>query len=266
MTVKTLYDLPEDEYHGIAGHYGMSSLLDFETKGPRAFRDLHHEPVEQDDSKPSDALRLGRAYHCYILEGEEAFEDRFMVGGPKGDDGKPLAPQSKAYREWKANIGGNYVTDAEMGLITRMYDAVMNDPTSGPLLDDTMIPEVSLREARMGWTLQARMDGLTSRHIIELKGCADINRFHFDFKTFGYDRKAAAYIDLANRAGLKQEYIIIAVEKTAFPRVACFRVGSSTLMRCTALNNELFRNVTHCIQTDDWPVVLEPRPITTIGE
>jgi len=257
--VDIIHNLPAEDYYGKPLHFGMSQLLDFDKLGPRAFHDLHHEPVEPANDDDAPALRLGRAYHTYILEGQEEFENGWIVV-----DKKPQAG-SKYYDEWKEMVQNNWFTRDEMDLILRMHDALINNPLAASILDG-IEPEVTLREEKIGWTFQCRLDGLTESNIIELKGCADIDRFRYDFKTYGYDRKAAAYIDMCRKAGLAQEYIIVCVEKTQFPRVQCFRVGESTLARCSTLNEQLFRDVTTAINLDEWPRELVHRPITTLGE
>jgi hypothetical protein len=257
--IDIIHNLPAEDYYGKPLHYGMSQLLDFEKWGPLAFRDLHHEPVEPANDDDAPALRLGRAYHTYILEGQEEFENGWIVVNKKPKAG------SKAYDEWKEMVQNNWVTRDEMDLILRMHDALINNPLAASILDG-IEPEVTLREEKIGWTFQSRLDGLSETYIVELKGCGDIDRFRYDFHKYSYDRKAAAYIDMCRKAGLAQEYIIVCVEKTQFPRVQCFRVGESTLAKCSTLNEQLFRDVTTAINLDEWPRELVYRPITTLGE
>jgi len=52
-----------------------------------------------DEDRP--AYLVGRAAHKLILEGIEAFEGAYAVGGPiNPNSGRPYGPRTKAYAEW----------------------------------------------------------------------------------------------------------------------------------------------------------------------
>ncbi len=55
--------------------------------------------------KDSSAYAFGRAFHCWFLEGEAAFHQRYVVSeGPINEKTlKPYGRDTKAFQEWMAD-------------------------------------------------------------------------------------------------------------------------------------------------------------------
>ncbi|NLE57458.1 MAG: hypothetical protein GX616_03800, partial [Planctomycetes bacterium] len=89
---------PADEYHAKAGEYLSShQLLDF-MACPWLYRKKQLGLIVDTDSP---ALLLGRATHVRILEGRDAYETQFAIGGPINPrTGKPFGSTTKAFAEW----------------------------------------------------------------------------------------------------------------------------------------------------------------------
>ena len=264
MTVLVLRALPANEYYGQDHHFGMSQLLDFEKNGPQFFM-RNYVPYAPSPSE-SPAFRFGRAAHCYILEGEEAFADEWVVseGPTNAKTDKPFGPDTKVYAEWKKSIGKPVLPPEEMDTIEAMRDHLLADSITGPILRDIKDSEVTLREERIGWWSQCRLDAVTTDHIVEFKTTSDLEGFERDFWRYQYDRKAAFYADMANRGGYQQAYTIIACEKSMTPRVRAFTVDPSVLIEGTYKNEQLFSAVTKCLNEDSWPLQYRTYPIKTI--
>jgi len=264
MSVEVVFDLPPEWYYRQPMTFGMSQMLDFEKHGPAYFAE-QYVPYRESDEKDSTALRFGRAAHCLLLEGESVFADQFEVGGPINEKtGKVYGATSDPYKKWVAKCGGNYVTAQEYDMIRHMGEALRANEVSAPYLDSITDVEVTFREEMIGWGAQCRFDAIGDNNLFELKTCADLDRFKWDFKNYKYDRKAAFYVDMARRAGYDREYIIIAVEKHTHPRIQCFRVAPETITNGIMLNEQLKARITHCINTDEWPLQDAVRPIETL--
>ena len=70
---------PAEEYHAKAGEYLSShQLLDF-MACPWLYRKKQLGLIKDEDTP---ALLIGRATHCRILEGRDAYEAQFAIGGP----------------------------------------------------------------------------------------------------------------------------------------------------------------------------------------
>ena len=101
MNTDRLLSIPADEYHAASrsGRYMSSHLLADFRESPELYRRKTNGEIAESESP---ALALGRAAHCFILEGREAFDGQFLVAdGPVNQKtGEPFGKATKAYAEW----------------------------------------------------------------------------------------------------------------------------------------------------------------------
>ena len=89
---------PAAQYHAKADRYLSShQLLDF-IRCPWLHRKKSVGLIEDSDSA---SYLIGRAAHTRILEGRDAYEAAFALGGPINEKtGKPFGAGTKAFAEW----------------------------------------------------------------------------------------------------------------------------------------------------------------------
>ena len=119
------FGMPEDDYHAIQAlsASGMKSLavhpMEFWARS-------WMNPLREDED--SDAKALGRAYHCRIVEGAEAFARRFAATFPGNDDALDSMDDFKdELRARGLKVGGS-----KADLIARLREAGY----AGPILEE----------------------------------------------------------------------------------------------------------------------------------
>jgi len=103
---------PADEYHARAGEYLSShQLLDF-IACPWLYRKKQLGLIDEPESS---AYLLGRAAHCRILEGRDAYEAQFAIGGPINPrTKKPFGKETKAFRDWCEGKPGVHASNTKL--------------------------------------------------------------------------------------------------------------------------------------------------------
>lgn len=213
-----------------------------------------------DDVARPDALRFGSAFHALLLEGDDAFRDRYPVVAPPINQktGEPYGKTTKAYIGHYAMYREHYVTPDEELMMLRMHDAFWSDSTSCEvavrLLTETPnAVEAVFRQEIEGVMCQIKCDMLTSSAIVDLKTCADISRFERDAFAYGYPTQLAFYRDMIERVtGVRLPVYIIAVEKSECPVSGIWKVDEELLDDETVLNHAALREVKRCRETGSW--------------
>jgi len=148
---------PAEEYHAQAGEYLSSHhLLDF-IKCPWLHRKKTLGLIEDKDSP---AYLVGRAAHVRILEGRDAYEAGFALGGPiNPKTGKPFGSTTKTFAEWAIAQGKPVLSHEQVELIEQMASGVaMNSEAVDLLLYGRS--EGVVRAEYCGAACQARIDWL----------------------------------------------------------------------------------------------------------
>ena len=163
---------PADHYHAQADRYLSShQLLDF-IKCPWLHRKKTIGLIEESESA---SYLIGRAAHTRILEGPDALESDFALGGPINEKtGKPFGASTKAFAEWAAIQGKPVLSHDQVDLIEQMAAGVdMNDEAVALLLYGRA--EGVLRAEYCGTPCQIRIDWTNpGRGIVDLKTCDDL--------------------------------------------------------------------------------------------
>lgn len=205
---------PAEAYHAKAGHYLSSHLLADFRKCPL----LYHRRVSGlvAEHREPPAYLIGRAAHALILEGQQAFDDQFVVGGPiNPKTGLPFGPYTKAFGDWQRAHGKTILTDEQHLTVVRMADAVREHQRAAQLLSEGE-PEGVVRAEYCHHPCQIRVDWFDAHQgIVDLKTCDDLTWFEADARRYGYAHQLAFYrAVLAQVIGLWMPVHLIAVEKS----------------------------------------------------
>ena len=158
---------PADEYHRKADRYLSShQLLEF-MACPWLYRKKQLGLIVDQDTP---ALLLGRAAHARILEGRDAYEAQFALGGPiNPKTNKPFGSTTKAFAEWAETQGKPVLSHENVDLIEQMASGVaMNSEAVDLLLYGRS--EGVLRTQYCDTPCQIRLDWVhPHRGIVDLK-------------------------------------------------------------------------------------------------
>jgi len=191
LDIRQLITEPADEYHAKAGEYLSShQLLDFMVC-PWLYRKKRLGLIPDSDTP---ALLVGRATHVRILEGRDAYESQFAIGGPINPrTNKPFGSATKAFAEWADAQGKPVLSHENVELIEQMAAGVaMNDEAVDLLLYGRS--EGVARAVYCGVPSQIRIDWLhPHRGIVDLKTTADLTWFENEAKRRRYHNQVAFY-------------------------------------------------------------------------
>lgn len=214
-----------------------------------------------DEDRP--AYVVGRAAHALILEGMEAFERAYIVGGPVNPKtGQPYGTRTKAYADWAAAQDKAVLTDDQYDLITNLAASVEAHPVAVELLADG-IPEGVVRVDYCGLRCQGRLDFFNpERGIIDLKSCDDLGWFEADARRYGYAHQLAFYRSLIRQAtGAEAPVHVIAVEKKEPFRCGVWLMDGQTLAVTERENEAAVERLKACETSGVWPTGYEERRV-----
>ena len=248
---------PADEYHAKAAEYLSSHpLIDFMIC-PWLYRKKQLGLIEDVDTP---ALLVGRGVHCRILEGRDAYETQFALGGPiNKTTGRPYGKDTNAFRDWCKAQGKPGIHHDDLALIENVASGVaMNDEAVDLLLYGRS--EGVVRAEYCGTPCQIRIDWVhPHRGIVDFKTCDDLTWFEADARRYGYHRQMAFYrAVLAQVIGGQMVPVhLIAVEKKEPFRCGVWRVSDDTLAIAQRENEAAIRRLLVCRQEDQWPTGYE---------
>ena len=218
------FNEPIDEYHK-SGALSSTHLRCF-IESKNKFLNLLNNPL----SKSGDALDLGSALHCMVLEFEE-FNRRYAIC-PEVDR------RTKEGKEIWENFSMN--NDHKMLLKKEQYDTckimsanIYDSTIAKDLLKNSAKEECARVKLSNGLTIQCRPDAHKKNNIIDIKTCQDVKDFKWDIKKHGYDIQAAFYYFILNslypETYGQSNFYFIAVDKTAINEVKVFGIDNNTL-------------------------------------
>jgi hypothetical protein len=247
---------PAEEYHAKAGEYLSSHhLLDF-MACPWLYRKKQLGLVRDEDAP---ALLLGRATHVRILEGRDAYESQFAIGGPINPrTGKPFGSNTKAFAEWAEVQGKPVLSHEQVELIEQMAAGVaMNDEAVDLLLYGRA--EGVIRTTYCDTPCQVRLDWVhPHRGIVDLKTTADLTWFENEIRRRRYHNQVAFYqAVLAQVIGQLVPVYLIAAEKVEPFRCGVWRVSDGTLAIARQENEEAIRRLRRAWEIDAFPTGYE---------
>jgi len=245
------------EYHAKADRFLSShQLLDF-IKCPWLHRKKAIGLIEDQDSP---AYLVGRAAHVRVLEGRNAYEAAFALGGPiNPKTGKPFGAGTKAFSEWAEVQGKPVLSHDQVELVEQMASGVsMNDEAVDLLLYGRS--EGVLRTEYCGMPCQIRIDWMhPHRGIVDFKTCDDLTWFEADARRYGYHRQMAFYRAVLAQVlgGLLLPVHFVAIEKKEPFRCGVWLVSDNTLTIAQRENEAAIRRLLACRKSDQWPTGFE---------
>ena len=248
---------PAEEYHAKAGEFLSShQLLDF-IRCPWLHRKKSLGLIEETDSP---AYLVGRAAHVRILEGRDAYEAAFALGGPiNPKTQKPFGSNTKAFAEWAVAQGRPVLSHEQVDLVEQMASGVAQNSEAVDLLLYGRSEGV-VRADYCGTPCQIRIDWLhPHRGVVDFKTCDDLTWFESDARRYGYHRQVAFYRAVLTQAlgGLLVPVYLIAVEKKEPFRCGVWQVSDDTLAIAQRENEAAIRRVLACRRDDHWPTGYE---------
>ncbi len=206
MNGRFVYDMPNDEYHGLDGV--SKSGLDKIARSPAHFK--YGKPKD-----PTRAMEIGTAIHTAILE-PERFDKEYVITAAK-------ARTEKEYKDAKAIHGSERTLTAQEGeKVAGMRNSVESDLESMKILALAGKSEVSAicTDPETGVQIRARYDWLTDCGVaLDLKKTQDVrpHKFVRSVSDYRYNVQEAFYsyaYKLVTGEELKAFYFL-AVEEDA---------------------------------------------------
>ena len=249
-----VFDLSMAEYHGqpTVGHSVSGSGLVKIEQTSLAHYNWHR--LNPDDSD-SPALAFGRAFHCLLLEGSDAFHAAYAV--------KPAGMNfaTTEGKRWKVDHAGReIISDDNFQRAEAMVAAVRNHPLCGKVFRDGK-PERSLiwKDEPTGVWLKARPDWLPQlgQTIANLKSAGSLHpeTWERDAIKYGYHQGAALMAD-GLRAVLGWEkpvpYFIVQEKEPPY-LVAPVVIDDDVIAWGRLLNRRALDRLARALETDHWP-------------
>jgi hypothetical protein len=247
-----------------AGFHNITSTLYHGWDLPSAHRleILHHKSpahLKHEIDNPraqTEAMRLGEAVHCAVLEPELFRRD--YVPSPKFDrrtkEGKAGAAEFEA-----KHAGKKILAEDEFSDCLRISDAVLSHSDARLFLGACEQKEVSgVFDDATGLRCKFRADAISRKlgAIIDLKTTksAHPRSFSRDIYNYGYHRQGALYVEGACSLGIEvRHFVIIAVEKCAPYGVGVYRLGGDALALGRQQSAELRHEYSECLKLEKWP-------------
>lgn len=212
----------------------------------------------------SDAFLIGSATHCLSLEGRQAFEREYVVGGPiNPKTEKPYGAETKKFAEWAKGTGKTALSDEQFALVFKMATAVRSHRLAAELLQDG-VAEAVLRVADYhGVKCQIRIDWFNQlAGIADLKTCGNLDEFESDARKYHYVEQMAFYRSVYLRAISQTAYgdipvHLIAVEKCEPYRVGVWRIDTDSLCNAAGRNQQAIERLIVSRRDDVWPTNYE---------
>jgi hypothetical protein len=236
---KLRYGLTFDEYLDLPGeHYS-------------AIKEIHRSPLHyRSRVRPadSDALRMGRALHSYVLDPGLVSLVQF--------DGRRFG---KSWDEFKAKHAGCVILKPDdLAAVERMRDSVAAHPHAKELLADGA-GEITAQFEIDGVAFKSRLDWVTSEGVLaELKSTRDVHPrvFEREYARRHYHAQAALYWIALRECGVTCNKVrCIAVDKNAPHEVVVYRIGQETLEAGARLVYGWIARLKECRESGDWPGV-----------
>lgn len=263
---------PMEDYHRWPA--ASNSRLTKLRRSPAHLKACLEQPPED-----TQALMIGRAIHCAILE-PDVFDARYTVaqqcGATKRGDGQRCTNAGILYSStlgWLCGVhlkGAPAGIDASRVVLTEtdyatclgIRDSAFRHPSACALLSAEGRPELSAlwTDPQLGIPCKARFDYHTpvfaGGAIVDVKSTKDAGRREFERSIFtlGYHRQAAFYLDGASVLHLDADhFVFVAVEKEPPYAVATYRLTEGALDAGREQLRPLLQRYAECSLLGTWP-------------
>lgn len=195
-----------------------SSDLSMVNKSPALLEWSRNAP-----SDGSDSVDLGTHVHCAALEPDEFIKNYVTMP----DYGSSAAGKRNA-ELFEQNMKGKIILDAKTHeTVINMRESILAHPVARKLLTSPGKSEVSIFGEINGMKVKCRPDRIVDpsafggqRILVDLKKTADIDKFIYSVRDFGYHRQAAFYSDIYYQlTGCRPRFVFVVVgEKRSIGR------------------------------------------------
>lgn len=265
-----LLDVQADEYHRATKElkFLSSHRLNLFRRCPALYiKHANGEIVEKD----TDAFIVGRATHTLVIEGPDKFDAEYTVtDGPiNPKTNAPYGKTTKAYLDWAAAQSRPVISSDDHALMMKMRDAVFAHDKAAELFA-AGFAETTIRGEWNGVPTQIRPDWYDPERniLVDLKTCADVDRFQYDVRDFGYVWQLAFYgheIAAKREDHKTPECWLVAVEKREPFRVAVLHVLPYTIGEANEApvtkfgpgNEIVLEELKTCRAANKWPTRYE---------
>ena len=226
------------DYHNMTDRISKSGL-DKIARSPAHFKT---------QTKETDAMKIGRIVHEYILEGVQNY-----VTSPFDSF------RTKEAREWRDSQTMPIITTDEVERIHAMREAVLRHPAAAELLRSGIAEQTFLfNEQTTGAPCRCRTDWMTSDGVIvELKTTDDASPRGFmrSVLKYRYHVQDAFYTDgvEAVTGSRPTDFVFVAVEKNAPFGVGVYRLSEGLREEGRELYLDNVARWVECTQRDEWP-------------
>lgn len=260
-----IYDLPAERYHGARALISKSALDVFE-RSPEHYAHYLDTGIDDDveerialAAKEPEALTIGSAFHCLVLE-PEVFARTYKR---LPDFGSMQSPANRALRDaWRlenAREGFTGLKADHWQMIHGMRESVLRHRRIRRVLENGR-PEVTItaidphtglpRKVRLDWMSELEGIGL------DLKSARDgrWDRWKLEAARRRYDVQDAYYSDTAELAGLDLPVMGFGVvEKT--PPYVCglYTLGAKSRLAGELKYRRALDGLAHCCETGEFP-------------
>lgn len=174
---------------------------------------LHHHMFQPKEE--TYAQKIGKAFHCCILEPEE-FEATY-IKAPQVD--RRTKEGKATYSEFAIkNINKTIINEDDYDKLLMMKDGLYKSSVGMDILNEIQSTEVEKlwTNEETGINMRGFIDAIGSNFLLELKTTQDADplKFQRDAMNYGYNRQAAVYLD-SDEKFRNFDFYFIAIEKEA---------------------------------------------------
>lgn len=270
MSIKAAYD-NLIEHHVFAEEMAIYNANRSEHLSSTALKLMINESAadyKYKNDNPSNEVKLayilGNAVHSMVLEGMIKYNKSFVVGGPKGSDGKEVGIGSDRFKIKRQAVNENgqeLITSELHNTARKMRESCLKHPLVKAILSEGVSERV-LRTEYMGINCQVRFDRLSPLWgIPDLKTTKDLRFFVKDARwKYGYYIQAALYQSLAYHVAPEFGYLpfcFMVVESKPPYKVGVFEMDAELMERSRYEVMDALIALKECKETDFWPTNYE---------
>ena len=253
-------DIPFEQYLEDPA-YSRSDLWDVHT----GTLDCFHRTKRGKIKKSSDALKLGSAFHCAVLE-PDAFATKYTCYTERRG--------TKAYKAFLEENGyeeEHVLTEAQFRWLTAASNYVMQMPMMAKLLDSGE-PERSIFtvDDLTGLETKARPDLWVPEYdiMVDPKTVVSLDTTYLirEIKKHGYDLQAVHYMEAAAKAigfdgqpdwqnlpDAYPDFVFCFVKKTLPVEVRLWKLPIEAIQSAASTRRAALNTLAMAVQTDKWP-------------
>ncbi len=206
------------------------------------------------EHKDTPAMFLGRAIHCYVLDGKERFKERYRVT-------KKMSRNTKVWKALVEDETRELIQADEFFKVYGVYNGIQTHPRAKEILDECLKEVVVIWfDIDTGLLCKAKIDLLAKfGYIADLKSTKDATpvEFYKAIGNLGYNRQGYHYLSGINSESPHSYYEVkfIACEPKPPFRVEIITIMSdSTYMAYGKMDTEeLLRLELKCQEEQFWP-------------